>query len=103
MNGTYVNEWMNECAIYMCNSYVPVITCRPLRVSVYVRVASALQCVAVCCSVLPCVVVCCSALQCVVVCCSVLQCVVVCCSVLQCVAVCFYVLVTSQLLKTRYL
>jgi len=35
---------------------------------------SALQCVAVCCSVLQCVAVCCSVLQCVAVCCSVLRC-----------------------------
>jgi len=48
---------------------------------------SALQCVAVRCSVLQCIAVCCSALQCVAVRCSVLQCVAVCCSVLQCVAV----------------
>ena len=46
-----------------------------------VRLHSALQCVAVCCSVLQCVAVCCSVLQCVAVCCSVLQCVAVCCSV----------------------
>ena len=39
---------------------------------------SALQCVAVCCSVLQCVDVCCSVLQCVAVCCSVLQCVAMC-------------------------
>jgi len=38
---------------------------------------TAMQCVAVCCSVLQCVVVCCSVLQCVAVCCSVLQCVAV--------------------------
>jgi len=72
---------------------------------------SALQCVAVCCSMLQYVAVCCSVLQCVAlperknngasaihlikasvlqyvaVCCSVLQHVAVCCSVLQCVAV----------------
>jgi len=53
---------------------------------------SALQCVAVCCSVLQCVEVCCSVLQCVAVCCSVMQCDAVCCSVLQCVAVCCSVL-----------
>ena len=79
---------------------------------------SALQCVAVCCSVLVeesqpkrpranekwrvcgvCVViiepstgVCCSVLQGVAVCCSVLQCVAVCCSVLQCAAECCSVL-----------
>jgi len=50
------------------------------------------QCVAVCCSVLQCVAVCCSVLQCVAVCCSVLQCAAVCCCVLQCVAVCCSVL-----------
>jgi len=53
---------------------------------------SALQCVAVRCSVLhlarsghP---VHCSLLQCAAVCCSVLQCVAICCRLLQCVAVC---------------
>jgi len=58
---------------------------------------SALQCVAVCCTVAKkgrrlygahCVVFCCSVLQCVAVCCSVLQCAAVYCKVLQCVAVC---------------
>ena len=39
------------------------------------------------CSALQCVAVCCSALQCVAVSSTELQCVVVCCSVLQCVAV----------------
>ena len=38
---------------------------------------TAMQCVAVCCSVLQGVAVCCSVLQCVAVCCSVLQCVAV--------------------------
>ena len=54
---------------------------------------SALQCVAVCCSVyehvcvLMCsIVVCCSVLQFVAVCCSVLQCVAACCSV--CMSMC---------------
>jgi len=63
---------------------------------------SALQCVAVRCSVFQCVAVCCSALQCAAVRCSVLQCVAVCfralqcvsvrCSVFQCVALCCRVL-----------
>ena len=48
---------------------------------------SALQYVAVRCSVLQCVAVCCSALQCVAVRCSVFQCVLVSSSMLQCVAV----------------
>jgi len=46
--------------------------------SVLECVASALQRVAVHCSVLQCVAVCCSVLQCVAVCCSVLQCVAEC-------------------------
>ena len=91
---------MHIYAVYML---IPHLEHVDLCVCFYVRVASALQCVAVCCSVLQCVAVCCSVLKCVAVCCSVLQCVAVCCSVLQCVAVCFYVLVASQLLKTRYM
>jgi len=58
-----------------------------LAVAAKALVGRVLQCVAM----RRCVAVHCSALQCVAVCCSVscvLQCVAVCCSVLQCVAVC---------------
>jgi len=56
--------------------------------------ASAIRCVAVCCSVLQCVAVCCNVLQCITrdaciryhMCCGVLQSAAECCSVLQCVA-----------------
>ena len=98
----HINEFMSHTqipSVKMTGSVMTSIVMGHMYSGGTVTPKSALQCVAVCCSVLQCVSVCCSALQCVAlccrvfaVCCSVLQCVVACCSVLQCVAVCCSVL-----------